>query len=112
MAMKKAGDKLKSFCLYERMRRNSGSNDGKKNGENENINKVINQINQQMECAAALDLSRRPRLSRTNAGKCFFLFIAILKMNINSYWCVLLMTKVEIRRWNQNVANCSVTPQQ
>ena len=70
--MKKAGDKLKSFRLCERMRRNSGSNDGKEDGENESIDEVINQINRQIEYAAALDLSRRPRSSRTNAGEFFF----------------------------------------
>ena len=72
VAIKNAGEKLKKFCLYEQMHHNSGSNEKEnKDSANENIDEVTNQINQQIEYAAALDLVRRPRLSRTNAGKCF-----------------------------------------
>ena len=70
--VKNLGRQIRALRLYDRVmvRRNNGQQEGAKpEVVAEEVSHVEKEIKEQIDYALALDLARRPRLSRTNAGK-------------------------------------------
>ena len=65
--IKKFGENIKAIRLYNRVMEND--NNLNQTLDNDEVIHVSNEIQDQIQYALALDLQRRPRLSRTNAGK-------------------------------------------
>ena len=67
MDIKNLGEKIRAIRLYNRVMENH--QDTNQTVDDEEVLHVTNEIREQINYALALDLQRRPRLSRTNAGK-------------------------------------------
>ena len=67
MDVKKFAENIKAIRLYNRVMENDTNQQVIL--DNEEVLHVSNEIQDQIQYALSLDLQRRPRLSRTNAGK-------------------------------------------
>lgn len=70
MDVKKFAEYIKAVRLYNRVMENDNNLSNQQTTlDNEEVLHVSNEIQDQIQYALSLDLQRRPRLSRTNAGK-------------------------------------------